>query len=305
MAWVAGVTGEIIPPTFEGHGSALAQQTVMLRESRRFGGPIGQLALAVNAGKAALANSLLDTRDAASPDAVVRIDATSPFEVVRLALRGRPGAGRGFSRYLDLLSARPADAANHAAWAIEILTAFDDFRLLCAVREGEWGAAGLNQAVERALVADGRLKKTGEWYEGRPVMVTRNDPAIGVFNGDIGIVLKTPVTEPGATRSSLRAWFLDGDTARSVSVSRLAHAETAFAMTVHKSQGSEFAHTVLVLPKDPSRVLTRELVYTGITRAREAFTLVTGRAPAFAEAIHQKTKRAGGLLGLLTPDVDR
>ena len=71
-------------------------------------------------------------------------------------------------------------------------------------------------------------------------------------------------------------------------------------MTVHKSQGSEFAHTVLVLPKDPSRVLTRELVYTGITRARVVFTLVSGRGPAFAEAIGHKTKRAGGLLGLLT-----
>lgn len=300
LAWVRDVTGETIPPGLVGEGSPLAQQTVMLRESRRFGGPIGQLALAVNSGQAGLANSLLDQ----GKRETLRVDASSADAAVRLALRGRPDAGRGFSDYLDLLKARPADPSVHEAWAIDILKAFDRFRLLCAVREGEWGAAGLNQAVERALVHDGRLKKTGEWYEGRPVMVTRNDPAAGVFNGDIGIVLKTPARDdgtgavhPGA--SSLRAWFLDGDSARSVSVSRLAHTETAFAMTVHKSQGSEFAHTVLVLPKEPSRVLTRELVYTGITRARENFTLVAGRSPAFAEAIGLKTRRAGGLLELL------
>ena len=297
LAWVKEVTGETIPESFAGQGSPLAQQTVMLRKSRRFGGPIGRLALAVNAGQAAIANSLFDRASAGAE--VVRIDATSSHAAVRLALRGRPGAPQSFSRYLDLLTARPAGASAHEVWAKAILQAYDDFRLLCAVREGEWGAAGLNQSVERALVAEGKLRKGGEWYEGRPVMVTRNDPALGVYNGDIGIVLKTPSFEPGSTATSLRAWFLDGDRARSVSVSRLAHVETAFAMTVHKSQGSEFAHTVVVLPKDPSRVLTRELVYTGITRAREAFTLVSGRGLAFAEAIGHKTKRAGGLLNLL------
>ena len=299
LAWVKDVTGQTIAQTFAGQGSPLAQQTVMLRESRRFGGPIGQLALAVNAGQAALANSLLG-RPAARSE-VVRIDAVSAEAAVHLALNGRPGAPQSFSRYLDLLKAGPAAASGHEVWAKAILQAYDDFRLLCAVREGEWGAAGLNQFVERALVAQGKLRKVGQWYEGRPVMVTRNDPALGVYNGDIGIVLKTPSVEPGSTATSLRAWFLDGDRARSVSVTRLAHVETAFAMTVHKSQGSEFAHTVLVLPKDPSRVLTRELVYTGITRARQAFTLVSGRGPAFAEAIGHRTKRAGGLLGLLAP----
>ncbi len=125
------------------------------------------------------------------------------------------------------------------------------------------------------MVAEGSLVKRGAWYEGRPVMVTRNDAAVGVFNGDIGITLP-----PATPNAPLRAYFLDGNTARSVGVSRLASVETAFAMTVHKSQGSEFDHTVLVLPRDAGRVLTRELVYTGITRARSAFTLVTPRAPA-------------------------
>jgi len=175
-----------------------------------------------------------------------------------------------------------------------VLTAFERFRLLCAVRQGEWGAEGLNAAIERAMVADGSLVKRGAWYEGRPVMVTRNDAAVGVFNGDIGITLP-----PATPKGPLRAYFLDGNTARSVGVSRLASVETAFAMTVHKSQGSEFEHTVLVLPRDAGPVLTRELVYTGITRARRAFTLVTPRAPAFGEALAQRTQRASGLLSLL------
>jgi exodeoxyribonuclease V alpha subunit len=96
-------------------------------------------------------------------------------------------------------------------------------------------------------------------------------------------------------------YFLDGSSIRSVGVSRLAHVETAFALTVHKSQGSEFEHTVLVLPQAPSRVLTRELVYTGITRARKALTLVTGRRQAFTEALGQRTRRSSGLLELLDP----
>ena len=177
------------------------------------------------------------------------------------------------------------------------MTAFERFRVLCAVRDGEWGAAGLNLAIERSLIAQGLLVKRGEWYEGRPVMVTRNDPDVGVFNGDIGIAF-TPL-RPGAP---LRTYFLDGESVRSVGVSRLANVETAFAMTVHKSQGSEFDHTVLVLPEMPSRVLTRELVYTGITRARRAFTLVTGRSQAFADALAHRTRRSSGLLELLESD---
>jgi hypothetical protein len=106
-------------------------------------------------------------------------------------------------------------------------------------------------------------------------MVTRNDAALGVFNGDIGIVL--PRARGGI---GLRVLLPARARLRSVGVSRLAHVETAFAMTVHKSQGSEFEHTVLVLPAQSGRVLTRELVYTGITRARQAFTLVSGRRQA-------------------------
>ena len=299
--FIEAVTGQHLPAQFIGCGPALAQQTVMLREGRRFSGPISQLAAAVNSGEAKAASALLNGGGAAGQP-LHWLDAPTPAAVVRLAMHGRPGAAGGYASYLDALRHRPeaVDRASHETWALSVLTAFERFRLLCAVREGEWGAAGLNGAIERALVAEGRLAKRGEWYEGRPVMVTRNDPGVGVFNGDIGIVLK-----PFDTEAPLRAFFLDGNAVRSVGVSRLANVETAFAMTVHKSQGSEFEHTVLVLPQEASQVLTRELVYTGITRARQAFTLVTGRPQAFAQALAQRTRRASGLLELLDDAVEQ
>jgi exodeoxyribonuclease V alpha subunit len=172
--------------------------------------------------------------------------------------------------------------------------AFERFRLLCALREGDWGVAGLNQRIEAALRQRGHLRG-GEWHVGRPVMVTRNDPALGVHNGDVGLTL------PAADGKSLRVWFVDGEglAPRSVMASRLAAVETAWAMTVHKSQGSEFEHVALVLPPQMTPVLTRELVYTGITRARRVFTLVAPDASVWARALQRRTRRVSGLPGLL------
>jgi hypothetical protein len=131
---------------------------------------------------------------------------------MRLSVAGRAGAEGSYGGFIDA------------------------FRVLCAVREGDWGANGINQSIERALVQDDMLSRQGEWYEGRSVLVTRNDAALSVFNGDIGIALRA------ATRGApMRAYFADGDLLRSVAVSRLARVETAFAMAVHKSKGSEFA----------------------------------------------------------------
>jgi len=294
-AYARAVTGSEVPPACaDDDGPPLAQQTVMLRESRRFQGPIGQLAQAVNGGDAAAAVSLLRQ----SPDGPLRWlegEALSVDAVVRLAVRGREGAPGGYGAYLDALRRRPspqAGPAAHLAWVRDVLVAFERVRLLCAVREGEWGVAGMNLAVERALAAEGGQapRTAGAWYEGRPVMVTRNDPAVGVSNGDIGIALA-----PHAPGTALRVHFLEGGEVRSVGVGRLADVETAYAMTVHKSQGSEFEHTLLVLPRDATSVLTRELLYTGITRARSALTLALGSPQALADALARGTRRASGL----------
>jgi exodeoxyribonuclease V alpha subunit len=130
-------------------------------------------------------------------------------------------------------------------------------------------------------------------------MVTRNDYPTKTFNGDIGLALPDPA-RPG----SLRVWFLEGDNVRSVLATRLRHVETAYAMTVHKSQGSEFAHTVLALPKEGGAVLARELVYTGITRASRQFTLTTPAPAVLGDAILRRTHRASGLRGMVDKGYD-
>jgi len=282
-AFVEAASGQVIPAEFLGNAGALAQQTVMLRQSRRFGGPIGQLALAVNNGDAEAARAVLRSD---SSGQLHWNEAAQQEDMLRLA-------AQGYRPFLELVR-QGAAGAGHDAWAASVLQAFEGFRLLCAVREGEWGVSGLNEGIARRLEEHGLLKLRGDWYVGRPVMVTRNDYATGVYNGDIGLVLPDPERP-----ASLRVYFSDGGQVRSVLATRLRNVETAFAMTVHKSQGSEFSHTVLVLPREASSVLARELVYTGITRARQRFTLLTPNPGVLPDAIRRRTERTSGLRSLL------
>ncbi|WP_019428561.1 exodeoxyribonuclease V subunit alpha [Limnohabitans sp. Rim47] len=299
------VAGQTLPASCRAVGAVpvLAQQTVMLRQSRRFKGAIGQLALAVNRGDAvaaravlpasfvgftALARMLAEDANPSQPGALLALQPTTPQAVCDLALgaSGKPS----YADYLRLMQPGPAgqDAETHAAWVSSVLMAFERFRILCAVHQGDWGTQGLNAAVQKALAGQGLLKITGEWFAGRPVMVTRNDAQLGVFNGDVGLVLPN-------LEGKHKVWFLDGQALRSVSVMRLAQVETAFVMTVHKSQGSEFEHTALVLPPGGGEVLSRELVYTGITRAREQFTLIEAEAGLLEAAVQRPSVRASGL----------
>jgi len=148
--------------------------------------------------------------------------------------------------------------------------------VLCALRLGPCGVTGLNQRIEQWLLPE---QKPTLWYEGRPVMVTRNDYNLGLMNGDIGITLKD-------SNNKLRVAFPSDDSGiRWISPMRLPDVETAFAMTVHKSQGSEFNHVAMVLPETRSLVLTRELVYTGITRAKQNFTLLESQKNVFNQAV--------------------
>jgi exodeoxyribonuclease V alpha subunit len=289
-AWVQAATGQALAPAQVGHGSDLAQQTVVLRTSRRFQGPIAELAGAVNAGDGAATEQLLRSDDTG---VLAWQAATDPGAVASLAVQGRSEQAAGYARYLARLDQRPADAAAFEPWARQLLRDYDALRVLCALRDGPLGVAGLNAAIEQALAVAGWLpQRRAEWYEGRPVMVTRNEPALGVYNGDIGVVLRSP-------GGSLRVWFLEGGGLRSVATSRLADVQTAYAMTVHKSQGSEFGHVVLVLPPEAHAVLTRELVYTGLTRARDAFTLAGGDSAVLAEALARVVRRASGLQAAL------
>ncbi len=219
----------------------------------------------------------------------------------------------GYQHYLRLMkSTRPdhhAPAEAWDAWASDILTAYGQFQLLCALRRGPYGVESLNELITTGLRRAGLIAGSEGWYAGRPVLVTRNDYSLGLMNGDIGIALDVPAKqwhagEPAADsgRCVMRVAFPAGDGSgriRWVLPSRLQQIETVYAMTVHKSQGSEFVHTCLILPDRISPVLTRELVYTGITRARHWFSLLLPDERVFEQALACRVRRSSGLGELL------
>ncbi|WEZ89393.1 exodeoxyribonuclease V subunit alpha [Pseudomonas sp. NyZ480] len=308
-AWLEQVGGQSLANSGLKAGDAqrnpLAQQVVMLRFSRRFGegSGIGQLARLVNRQEAQAARDLLTLPPADVFGLALRGEQDRAFD--RLLLdglnRGEEGP-HGYRHYLRAIGRfRPApgtafDDPRWQQWASKVLQHFEDFQLLCAVRKGAWGVEGLNERVTRVLHNAGLINSQQPWYEGRPVLVTRNDYGLGLMNGDIGIALYLP-DEQG--QPLLRVAFPRNDGSggvRFVLPSRLNEVETVFAMTVHKSQGSEFSHTALVLPDALNPVLTKELVYTGITRAKHCFSLIEPRQGIFEEAVMRKVRRISGLM---------
>ena len=302
-------------------GLPIDQCIAKLRFSYRFSGDsgIGRLADVVNASDLA---GLRAVQAAAYADLAHLDVAADPGLLRALVLDGAPDAfargpasrtGRGepvappvgYRHYLAMMAVnRPDDAApqpDFDAWALTVLRAFGAFQLLCAVRGGPQGVEQMNPFVERLLHAQGLIAANGPWYAGRPVMVTRNDHDLDLMNGDVGIALALPHPHAGASPTRmLRVAFPSAEAGgvRWALPSRLQSVETAFAMTVHKSQGSEFVHTALLLPERASPVLTRELVYTGITRARQWFTLATTDPAArlLETAIARQVERASGLM---------
>ncbi|CAM3594033.1 RecBCD enzyme subunit RecD [Bordetella sputigena] len=208
----------------------------------------------------------------------------------------------GYARYLRLMRARrPAAGAGQEdldAWARQVLAAHGAFQLLTTLRHGDWGVEGLNRRVTRLLHDHGLIDATDGWYAGRPVLVTRNDYALGLMNGDIGITLSLPTAPDAAPVLRVAFPMTDGSgRIKWVLPSRLQAVETVFALTVHKSQGSEFDHAAVVLPERLSPILTRELLYTGITRARAFLTLLSpGGDHVLEQGIARQVRRASGLL---------
>lgn len=260
----------------------LADCVVWLERNYRFGldSPIGRLSLAIRRGDVQAALDALPADDAAAAsfhdDAGESLAAST---VERLARR--------FGAYLDAL--RDVLAAP-VPDPLPLFDALNRFRILCATRSGSRGAEHVNALVAAHVRHAARvpLAVGAHWFTGRPIMVTRNDYALGLFNGDIGIAL------PDA-HGVLRVWFRRADgTARAVSPAALPPHETAFALTVHKSQGSEFDEAALVLPASFGRVLTRELVYTAVTRARTRVQVI-GPRRVLAQAVATRTQRDSGL----------
>ena len=179
-----------------------------------------------------------------------------------------------------------ADAAQESR--TEAATALlEEHRLLCAHREGPYGVAGWNRQVVHDLAESAGVAHLDEWYAGRPVLITANDRGLGLSNGDLGVTVRA---EDGRLRVMVR---LDGEL-RPFAPTRLTGVETVYAMTVHKSQGSEARAVTVVLPPEDSPLLTRELLYTAVTRARESVTII-GTEDTVRAAVSRTVQRASGL----------
>ena len=307
IQWIEAMTGDAIDGSLaDSSGSPLDQQIVMLRESRRFvaSSGIGQLASAVNADNPKQIQQIWE-KD--YPD-LRRLDCRSldeaEFASILLGQGDAEDVPQGRAGYLRLVAAeQPSIDAGKPAfdtWAERVLKAFGRFQLLCALRNGPFGVTGLNQRIETFLAKQGLIDPANQWYAGRPVLITRNDYQSGLMNGDIGITLPFPFFNKAKQQLewSLRVAFpsVNGQTIYWALPSRLLSAETVYALTVHKSQGSEFEHCVLLLPPQRNPVLTRELVYTGITRGKKWFTLVgVGNRQILEEAVSRTVQRSGGL----------
>ena len=272
---VQALTDETLPETKIGAAQGLSDAVVWLEQGHRYaqGGAIGALVERV--------------REGAAEAVLVWLAGYSGGEVgseVEVLWQDTvPGAERlaatlieGYAEYLD--------AVQSGAPPEVVLAAFERRRVLCAVREGEQGTARINALLnEQFLARLGGPPSGASWYAGRPVLITANDYTVRVFNGDVGVALPGP-----GGRFLVHFPHLGGGT-RPLAPSRLPEHETAFAMTVHKAQGSEFERVEVVLPARDSRVLTRELLYTALTRARASVRLwaraavlrdtITGRSP--------------------------
>lgn len=282
-----------VPATVPAHASdvavpPLANCVVWLERNYRFGldSPVGRLSIAIREGSPSRALEALD-RSAGDDAPAALVDDGAPT----LSSRSLERIARGFAGYISVL----ADMLRNGGGDPRALfDALNRFRVLCALRAGPRGVNALNQwvsaEVRRAVHLP--LAPGAHWFAGRPIIVTRNDYALGLFNGDIGIALPT---EDGALRVAFEG---PGGTWRWVSPAALPPHDAAFALTVHKSQGSEFDCAALVLPATFGRALSRELVYTAVTRARMQ-VVVFGAPAVLAQAIATATRRDSGLAARL------
>ncbi|NRB66355.1 MAG: exodeoxyribonuclease V subunit alpha [Vibrio sp.] len=294
----AGVIAQLTGYQTLAHSSnttaTIADSLCMLQKSYRFDARsgIGQLAKAINAG---------------SMQKVDWVWQRGFEDIARFPIDGQHYSqmiqtlAQEYSHYLkrigqvvvDPNTEQPETTHQRAKDALQL---FAKCRLLCAVREGDFGISGLNQRIERALNARKMIQVQDEvWYHGRPVMVVRNDHALGLYNGDIGLCLLD--NSDGVER--LKVFFeLPDGSVKAVLPSRVPEHETAYAMTIHKSQGSEFEHTLMILPPEFTPILTRELIYTGITRAKQKLSLYVDDR-VMARGVKIRTERASGLVNRL------
>ncbi|MES9970518.1 MAG: exodeoxyribonuclease V subunit alpha [Candidatus Thiodiazotropha sp.] len=259
----------------EASNSELRNSVVELKQSFRFDpeSRLGQLAKAVNDGDGSAARQLLQH----GGDEIGRIDPGTDLATL---------VASHFARLFQALEAGVS--------VDSLFTLLYEFRLLCVLREGPFGVNALNSAITRELIRGGYIEDHKEWYPGRPVMLSRNDYQLNLYNGETGIVMPHPEQQH---ELAVAFQASDGQT-RWISPARLSHCETVYALTVHKSQGSEFQAVALQLPDQWNPLLCRELIYTAITRSKHRFTLA-GEDEIFEAAIAHPLQRSSGLPDLL------
>ncbi|MDQ6834761.1 MAG: exodeoxyribonuclease V subunit alpha, partial [Actinomycetota bacterium] len=271
-ARLSGVTGAAVPSRARSHGPSLGDGIVVLDRGHRFGAGIAELAAAIHSGDADTVLTVL--RD---PPAGVR------WIEIDIAIESEPAA----VREAMLSSVEAMVTAAREGRAAEALEALGGFRLLCAHRRGPYGVSTWTGRAEGWLESELSSPSTGErWYPGRPLLVTENDYELGLSNGDTGVVVRVG--------DRVRAAFERAGAVIEYSPTRLGAVDTVYAMTIHKSQGSQFHTAAVLLPDPESRILTRELLYTAVTRARQELILV-GTAEAVRSAVLRPVARASGL----------
>jgi exodeoxyribonuclease V alpha subunit len=274
------LTGERPEEAVDDRSREIADGTVMLSSNYRFSGALGELASSVRRGDA---DSVVDQLGKAgkelqwvAEDVTRIVNGDTPKD--RLAGVRRLAVAAGAALF-------EASVDGNEPVAFETLS---DFRLLCAHRSGPGGVDAWTAIVESWLAEDIEgFDADPEWYPGRPVMVTANDYSLRLFNGDTGATVIRP-------DGGLGVVFARGGSLVTVSPARLSSIETVYATTVHKSQGSEFQHAALVLPPPDSPLLTRELLYTAVTRAKRSLVVV-GSEQSLRAAIDCPVARASGL----------
>jgi exodeoxyribonuclease V alpha subunit len=264
----AGAAPDSEPAAESGFGDGI----VVLRRGHRYGSGIAEFAQAIRRG---------------NPDAAVEAARASPDEVTWLDLEVDPRNPPPLLRTLSLDAYRRVSAAARLGDGAGALAALSSFRILCAHRRGAFGVSAWSDQVQRWLTEAGEQLEPGSGsYVGRPLLVTANDHELRLFNGDTGVLI---ATEDGVTACFER----DGELV-SIAPSRLADIDTVYAMTIHKSQGSQFEIASVLLPDPTSRLLSRELLYTAATRAQRQL-LVVGSEESLRAAIERPVARATAL----------
>jgi exodeoxyribonuclease V alpha subunit len=259
----------------------ISDSLALLHKSYRFSenSGIGRLARAINARQLDQVQALYADKQVAD---VLWYKTADPKLLVGKLLAG-------YQDYFSALTQAKTESQRLAVYA-----KLQRQQVLCAQKSAPWGVHHINALVEAELQKQGLIDTTRDFYPGRPVMLNQNDHSLGLYNGDIGIVLQDP------DQSLLyKVWFVTAQgTLRGVLPSRLPPHETVYAMTIHKSQGSEFDHVYLCLPRvetrSQGRLLSRELLYTGLTRSKKTFSLFSDEQ-ALAICLQRQCKRGSGL----------